>query len=79
MATKKDTSKMPKTKRNLGATDAGQAQRTGGFKAAGTFFAGADATRNGPAAQNGMARNRMNKLKSDTAKKTSKGSSAKKK
>jgi len=32
---KKSTSAMPKTKRGLGATDAGQAQRVGGLKAAG--------------------------------------------
>lgn len=86
MATKKDTSKMPKTKRNLGATDAGQAQRTGGLRAAGNFLSASSVKpsnfRNSGDAinlKNRVAKERQTKLKTDVTKKNSKGSLAKKK
>ena len=79
MATKKDTSKMPKTKRNLGATDSGQAQRTGGLKAAGNYFSGADKQYGGKALAKAYGNARQKNLKEDVVKKSSKGGSTKKK
>ncbi len=86
MATKKDTSKMPKTKRNLGATDAGQAQRVGGLRQAGNFFSASSVKpknfRNSGDAinlKNRLTKERQNKLKTDVITKNSKGSSTKKK
>lgn len=79
MATKKDTSKMPKTKKNLGATDAGQAQRIGGLKAAGNYFSGADKQYGGKALAKAYGNARQKNLKADVMKKKSSGGGSTKK
>lgn len=67
---KKSTKNMPKTKKFLGASDAGEAQRTGGLKAAGDYFS-AQGVRTG--ANPAFGRVRQNKLKADVMKKKSSG------
>jgi hypothetical protein len=63
------TSRMPKTKRNLGPTDSGQAQRMGGLKSAGDFFAGKDA----PTISKSVSNMRNRKLRQDMMKAGSRG------
>jgi hypothetical protein len=72
------TSKMPKTKKNLGAQDAGQAQRIGGLKAAGQFFSGSN-YKGGEPMTSTLASKRTNKLKGAMLKKSSGGMKSPKK